>query len=68
MDSSPPLQDLKSGSQDTVLAVSYNVYGDRLATASADHSLKVWERKEKWMLVDSWRAHDAEITEVCNTA
>lgn len=54
------------GHQDLVLAAAYNFYGDRLATASADHRLKVWEKKgaEGWDLVDSWRGHEAEVTDV----
>jgi len=49
-----------------VLAADYNFYGTRLVTASSDHRLKVWDKKRDttWELVDSWRAHDAEITDV----
>lgn len=53
------------GHQDLVLAVDFNFFGTRMVTASSDHRLKVWDRKdENWSLVDSWKAHDAEIVEV----
>lgn len=53
------------GHQDLVLAVSYNFYGTRMVTASSDHRLKVWDRKdERWVLTDEWKAHDAEVTDV----
>lgn len=50
---------------DVVLAVDFNYYGTRMATASADHRVKVYDRKEdSWNLVDTFGAHDAEITDV----
>lgn len=53
------------GHQDLVLAVDFNLYGDRMVTASSDHRLKVWDKKdENWILTDTWRAHDAEIVDV----
>lgn len=53
------------GHQDLVLAADYNFYGNRLATASSDHKLKVWDKKgDEWVLIDEWRGHDAEITDV----
>ncbi|EME38446.1 hypothetical protein DOTSEDRAFT_140756 [Dothistroma septosporum NZE10] len=55
------------GHQDLLLAVSYNFYGTRMATASADHKVKVWDRNEKtgqWVVADVWTAHDAEVTDV----
>ena len=48
-----------------MLAVDYNYYGTRMVTASSDHKLKVWDRKDEgWTLVDVWKAHDAEVTDV----
>ena len=45
---------------DVVLAVDFNFYGTRMVTASADHRVKVWDRKEdNWNLVDTFGAHDA---------
>lgn len=53
------------GHQDLVLAVDFNYFGTRMVTASSDHRLKVWDKKdESWSLVESWKAHDAEITDV----
>ena len=45
-------------------------YGKRKVTAGADHRLKVWNKQEAqdgtaiWKLVDTWRAHDAEVLDV----
>ena len=53
------------GHQDLVLAVDFNYFGTRMVTASSDHRLKVWDRKEDtWLLIESWKAHDAEIVDV----
>jgi nucleoporin SEH1 len=53
------------GHQDLVLAVDFNYFGTRMVTASSDHRLKVWDKKEdSWTLVESWKAHDAEIVDV----
>jgi nucleoporin SEH1 len=53
------------GHSDVVLAVDFHYYGYRMVTASSDHKLKVWDRKDdNWTLVDSWKAHDAEIVDV----
>ena len=53
------------GHQDLVLAVDFNYFGTRMVTASSDHRLKVWDKKDdSWGLVESWKAHDAEITDV----
>lgn len=46
-------------------AVDFNFYGTRMVTASADHKLKVFDRKDdNWTLIDTWSAHSAEITDV----
>jgi nucleoporin SEH1 len=54
------------GHNDLVLAVDFNFYGNRMVTAGSDHKLKVWDKKEdgQWALVDTWRAHDAEVVDV----
>ncbi|PSN69498.1 WD40 repeat-like protein [Corynespora cassiicola Philippines] len=53
------------GHQDLVLAVDFNYFGTRMVTASSDHRLKVWDKKDDaWSLVESWKAHDAEIVDV----
>ncbi|KAJ4291892.1 hypothetical protein N0V90_009789 [Kalmusia sp. IMI 367209] len=58
-------QSFAHGHQDLVLAVDFNYFGTRMVTASSDHRLKVWDKKdESWTLVESWKAHDAEIVDV----
>lgn len=60
-------QRLSHGHQDLILALDYNLYGNRMVTASSDHRLRVWDRDDKtglWAVIDAWTAHDAEITEV----
>jgi nucleoporin SEH1 len=58
-------QTFSHGHQDLVLAVDFNYFGTRMVTASSDHRLKVWDKKdESWTLVESWKAHDAEILDV----
>lgn len=53
------------GHQDQMLAVAYDFYGRRMATCSADHTIKVFDKVgETWHLNDSWRAHDAPIVKV----
>jgi WD40 repeat protein len=55
------------GHNDLVLAIDYNFYGTRMATASSDHRLKVWDRNDstnQWTVTDVWTAHDAEVTDV----
>ena len=52
---------------DAILAISFNTAGTRFATTSADHKLRVYNLGEgdDSVLVEQWRAHDAEISEVC---
>lgn len=58
-------QSFEHGHQDLVLAVDYNFYGTRMVTASSDHHLKVWDRKDQdWILIDSWKGHEAEVVGV----
>jgi nucleoporin SEH1 len=57
------------GHQDLVLAIDFNYFGTRMVTASSDHRLKVWDKKDdSWSLVESWKAHDAEVTDVSDSA
>lgn len=61
-------QTFSHGHQDLVLAVDFNYFGTRMVTASSDHRLKVWDKKDdSWSLVESWKAHDAEIVDVSRT-
>jgi nucleoporin SEH1 len=58
-------QTFSHGHQDLVLAVDFNYFGTRMVTASSDHRLKVWDKKDDaWSLVESWKAHDAEVVDV----
>ncbi|KAF2125141.1 WD40 repeat-like protein [Dothidotthia symphoricarpi CBS 119687] len=58
-------QPFSHGHQDLVLAVDFNYFGTRMVTASSDHRIKVWDKKDDvWTLVESWKAHDAEIVDV----
>jgi len=51
--------------QDQIISVAYDFYGLRLATCSADHTIKVFDRVGgKWELNDSWRAHEAAVVKV----
>ncbi|KAK8213581.1 hypothetical protein M8818_002883 [Zalaria obscura] len=53
------------GHQDLVLAIDYNLYGTRMVTASSDHRLQVWDRKDDgWSVTDAWTAHAAEVSDV----
>ncbi|KAL5115169.1 hypothetical protein ACEQ8H_006923 [Pleosporales sp. CAS-2024a] len=58
-------QPFAHGHQDLVLAVDFNYFGTRMVTASSDHRLKVWDKRDdSWTLVESWKAHDAEVVDV----
>ncbi|KAH7120960.1 WD40-repeat-containing domain protein [Dendryphion nanum] len=58
-------QTFSHGHQDLVLAVDFNYFGTRMVTASSDHRLKVWDKKDdSWVGIDIWKAHDAEIVDV----
>lgn len=57
--------DFDTGHRDLVTVTKFNFYGNRIVTASSDHRIKVWDQKDDtWQLVDTWRAHDAEIRDV----
>lgn len=61
----PAFTQFEIGHRDQVNVIKYNFYGNRILTASADHRVKVWDQKEDgWELIDTWRAHDAEIHDV----
>lgn len=62
------IQTFSHGHQDLVLAVDFNYFGTRMVSASSDQRLKVYDKKDDgWTLVESWRAHDAEIVDVSTT-
>jgi WD40 repeat protein len=57
--------DFDAGHRDLVTVTKFNFYGNRIVTASSDHRMKVWDQKDgEWQLIDTWRAHDAEIRDV----
>lgn len=57
--------DFDAGHRDLVTVTKFNFYGSRIVTASSDHRMKVWDLKDgQWQLIDTWRAHDAEIRDV----
>jgi nucleoporin SEH1 len=61
----PGFADFDAGHRDLVTVTKFNFYGNRIVTASSDHRIKVWDQKDDtWQLVDTWRAHDAEIRDV----
>ena len=65
MDGVIEFQKLENDSAEIVLALAHNLYGNRLAVASGDHYLRVWDKDgTNWKLTDKWRGHDAEITDV----
>ena len=57
---------LKHGHKDMVGTASWNSYGTRCATGSADGKLKVFDRLKDGTLslCDTWSAHNAEVLEV----
>lgn len=60
--------DFDAGHRDLVTVTKFNFYGNRIVTASSDHRMKVWDQKDgEWQLIDTWRAHDAEIRDVSKT-
>ena len=62
-DSQSGFQSFENIAVDHVQAVAYNSPGDRIAVASADHKLRVYNRNSahEWTLFEQWRSHDAEI-------
>src|ERR1700759_3840669 len=65
MQSAEKFSTFEHGHHDLVLAVDFNFYGNRMVTASSDHRLKVWDKREEtWVPIDAWRAHDAEVVDV----
>lgn len=57
--------DFDTDHRDLVTVTKFNFYGNRIMTASSDHRMKVWDQKDgEWQLIDTWRAHDAEIRDV----
>ena len=58
-------QPLSHANKEVVLATDFNKTGDRLATGSADHRIRVFEQEDgDWSLLEEWRAHHAAVTDV----
>ena len=56
---------LAHANKEVVLTAHFNTPGNRLVTGSADHRLRVFDEKDNdWILIEEWRAHSAEVTEV----
>ncbi|WVR04967.1 hypothetical protein IAU60_001979 [Kwoniella sp. DSM 27419] len=54
---------LASGHADLVTHVTYDFYGERLATCSADQKIKVFRKSREgaWDQESEWKAHDAPV-------
>lgn len=64
-ESDPDIRPFEFGHNDLVLAIAYNTYGNRIATSSSDHRIKVFDKQDdNWTLIDTWKGHDAEILDV----
>lgn len=48
--------------KDHVTGIAYDFSGKRMATACADHTVRVYDRSDSWSLNDTWRAHDAVVS------
>lgn len=59
-------QSFENAAADIVLAAAYNSSSTRLALASADHKIRIYEilGDNNWSLLDQYRGHDAEILDV----
>jgi WD40 repeat protein len=58
---------LSHANKEVVLAADFNRYGTRLVTGSADHRLRIFDLKDgEWVLLEEWRGHNAEVTDVCS--
>ncbi|KAF1818859.1 WD40 repeat-like protein [Dissoconium aciculare CBS 342.82] len=55
------------GHQDLLLAAAYNFYGTRLATASADHKIKIWDRTPSNPQVPTTTSTDPSIPTISSS-
>lgn len=65
-EASTPFSRMEHGHRDMVGTASWNSYGTRCATGSADGKLKVFDRLKDGTLslCDTWSAHNSEVLEV----
>lgn len=57
----------KASTVETTVCAHFDRYGTRLATGSADHRIRIYDLDpdtDTWTLLDVWRGHHAEVTEV----
>ncbi|KAL9123676.1 MAG: hypothetical protein Q9217_006917 [Psora testacea] len=56
-------QNFENVAADNVQALAFNSPGNRIAFASADHKLRVYNSNpaREWTLFDQWRGHDADV-------
>ncbi|KAJ1550099.1 epoxide hydrolase, soluble (sEH), partial [Nowakowskiella sp. JEL0078] len=65
------LHSIQTGHKDLIHDIQYNFFGNRACTVSSDQVIKVWNTstgqndRQKWELIDSWKAHDASVLKVC---
>ena len=64
------LYNFQTGHHDLIHDLSFDYYGNRIATCSSDQYVKVWDKSPvdeshyQWTLSDSWKAHDAAVLKV----
>ena len=53
-------------SADIILSAAFNPSGNRIALASADHRIRVYDAgpDQAWTSLDQWRGHDGEVLDV----
>ncbi|XP_031639798.1 nucleoporin seh1 [Contarinia nasturtii] len=56
-------QEIRSEHKDVIHDVSYDYYGQRIATCSSDQTVKIWDHNEKgvWIVSSSWKAHSGSV-------
>lgn len=58
---------IPAGHKDLIHDVTYNWYGERMATCSSDQHVKVWDRDEDnntWICTASWKSHFGSVWKV----
>ncbi|BEI92844.1 uncharacterized protein CcaverHIS019_0504720 [Cutaneotrichosporon cavernicola] len=57
---------IPTGHADLVTHAAYDFYGEKLATCSADHKIKIFSKLPDgtWELETEWKAHDAPILQL----
>eukprot|EP01135_Chromosphaera_perkinsii_P001814 Nk52_evm83s210 gene=Nk52_evmTU83s210 len=58
---------LQTKHEDLIHDVSYNFYGDRIASSSSDHRIKIWDKipsSNEWICTADWKAHTGSVWKV----